>query len=125
MDGESLRVDKKVELVLLPILLLIVSSRLLISSLLFLCFCFCVFVLPTVFDCAIGFLSFVITCFLCTADTTIDINADALFVMISRDGQACTYVHFYDISMMNERVSLCSVLFYHGLSSSGHKSKNK
>ena len=93
MDGESLRVDRKVVLLLLPILLLIVLSRLLISSLLFLCFFFCVFVLPTVFDYAIGFLSFAITCFLCTADTTIDIDADACRNDI--EGWSSTHVHIY------------------------------
>ena len=100
MDGESLRVDRKVVLLLLPILLLIVLSRLLISSLLFLCFFLCVFVLPTVFDYAIGFLSFAITCFLCTADTTIDIDADACRNDI--EGWSSTYVHIY-VTSYDER----------------------
>ena len=91
MDGESLRVDKKVELVLLPIVLLIVLSRLLISSLLFLCFCFCVFVLPTVLDYAIGFCPSRLLAF-CALLILLLIVMLMLFVMTSRDGQAPTYM---------------------------------
>ena len=123
MDGESLRVHRKVVLFLLPKLLLFVLSRLLISSLLFLCFFFCGFVLPTVFDCAIGFLSFAITCFLCTADTTIDIDADAFRNDIegwsSMDLRTCL-CYLYD-----EREGIFVFCYFSTYFSSGHKSKNK